>query len=385
MELETIEHAAEQVQAQVQDLLLGNSLIDWGIALGVLVATLTVIGIVKWLLINRLSAFAKRTSMYYDDAVIATIRSTRLWLLFFPALYFASRWLEIPDLGTRILKITGTIGFFVQIGLWLSTLTAELVDNSRRKAMSNNSAAATSLSAVGFVGKLIVWAIVLLLALDNLGIDVTALVAGLGVGGIAVALAVQNVLGDLFASLAIIIDKPFELGDFIIVDDYMGSVEHIGLKTTRVRSLGGEQIIFSNADLLGARVRNYKRMLERRIVFAFGVTYQTPPEQLRNIPGIVKEALDGCEEQARLDRAHFFKFGDSSLDFEVVYWMKTPDYNAYMDVQQKINLFLMERFASLEIDFAYPTRTLYVESSASDPDAPENDAGHEAPAQAPSA
>jgi small-conductance mechanosensitive channel len=210
------------------------------------------------------------------------------------------------------------------------------------------------------VVKVVLWAAVVLIALDNLGVHITTLVAGLGVGGIAVALAVQNILGDLFSSVTIILDKPFVIGDFIIVGDFLGSVEHIGLKTTRVRSLSGEQLVFANSDLLKSRIRNFKQMTERRIVFAFGVIYQTAADKLAAIPGLVREIVE-AQPQARFDRAHFKAFGGSSLDFEVVYWVTNPDYNLYMDIQQAINLGLFRRFAAEGIEFAYPTQTLYVE------------------------
>jgi len=199
----------------------------------------------------------------------------------------------------------------------------------------------------------------LLLALDNLGVNITALVAGMGIGGIAVALAAQNILGDLFASISIVLDKPFVINDFIIVGDYMGSVEHIGVKTTRIRSLSGEQIVFSNTDLLNSRVRNFKRMVERRVVFSFGVVYGTPAEKLEAIPGIVRgiiEAIDGT----RFDRAHFAKYGDSSLDFEVVYFVVTGDYNVYMDIQQAINLAIYRSFEDEGLGFAFPTQTIFL-------------------------
>lgn len=365
MNLENIEAAAGQaatgLQEQVERLMLGNSLVDWGYALAVLAGSLAVVALLKWLLVSRLSKVAQRTTIIFDDAVVAALRASQLWMLFFPALAFASGWLDLPKVVVLVLKGAGTIGMFLQVGLWFSTLTAELIDHSRRRAAANNSGAASSLSAVGFVARLVIWAFVLLLALDNLGVNITALVAGLGVGGIAVALAVQNVLGDLFASLSIVIDKPFELGDFIVIDSYMGNVEHVGLKTTRLRSLSGEQIVFSNADLLGARVRNFKRMAERRVLFTLGVPYQTTPAQLRQVPEILRDEFQRLPN-ARLERAHFFRFGDSSLDFEVVYWMKTPEYDAYMDTQQALNLALLERFSDAGIEFAYPTRTLVLDA-----------------------
>ena len=182
----------------------------------------------------------------------------------------------------------------------------------------------------------------------------------MGIGGIAVALALQNILGDLFASLSIVIDKPFVIGDFIVVDQLMGTVEHVGLKTTRLRSLGGEQLIFSNNDLLKSRISNYKRMMERRIVFGFGVTYQTPPEKLPLINEIVREII-GKQEQARFDRVHFKEYGESSLNFEAVYFVLSQDYNLYMDIQQAINLEMFRCFQKEGIEFAYPTRTLFIQ------------------------
>ena len=204
-----------------------------------------------------------------------------------------------------------------------------------------------------------IWSVIALVALDSLGINVTTVVAGLGIGGVAVALAVQNILGDLFASLSIILDKPFVMGDFLIIDEHMGSVEYIGLKTTRIRSLSGEQLIFSNSDLLKSRIRNYGRMFERRVVFNLGVTYSTPRDKLRRIPEIIRDAIN-AQEKTRFDRSHFMKYGDYALQFETVYYVKSPDYNIYMDIQQSIYFAIHEAFEREQIDFAYPTQKLLV-------------------------
>lgn len=203
------------------------------------------------------------------------------------------------------------------------------------------------------------WSVIVLLTLDNLGFDVTALVAGLGIGGVAVALAVQKILGDLFASLSIVLDKPFVIGDFIIVGEHLGTVEHIGLKTTRIRSLSGEQLIFSNSDLLGSRIRNFKRMYERRVVFTIGVVYQTPLEKLALIPSIIREIIES-QKPVRFDRSHFKEYGAFSLNFETVYWVQNPDFNTYMDIHQAINLEIYRRFTREGIEFAYPTQTLFI-------------------------
>jgi small-conductance mechanosensitive channel len=207
--------------------------------------------------------------------------------------------------------------------------------------------------------QIIVWTIGFLFLIDNLGFDITTLVAGLGIGGIAIALAAQTVLGDLFSYLVIFFDKPFEIGDFIIVEDKMGTVEYIGIKTTRIRTLSGEQLVCSNTDLTDSRVHNYKRMEERRIAFSFGVVYNTPAAKLKIIPPLVKKIIEDLEN-TRFDRAHFKSFGDFSLDFEVVYYVLSADYNIYMDKQQSINLRIFELFEKEQIEFAFPTQTLFV-------------------------
>jgi small-conductance mechanosensitive channel len=204
---------------------------------------------------------------------------------------------------------------------------------------------------------------VLLLVLDNLGVNITALVAGLGVGGVAVALAVQTILSDLLSSLSIALDKPFVIGDFLMVGDMLGSVEYVGLKTTRLRSLSGEQLVFSNTDLLGSRIRNFGRMYERRVAFNLGVTYQTTREQIRKVPAIIREAIE-TQDRTRFDRSHFKEYGAYSLNFESVYYINGPDYNQYMDIQQAINLTIHEGFEREGIDFAYPTQTLVLQQAA---------------------
>jgi small-conductance mechanosensitive channel len=186
------------------------------------------------------------------------------------------------------------------------------------------------------------------------------MVASLGIGGIAVALALQNVLGDLLASLSIVLDKPFVIGDMVVVGDLSGTVEHVGLKTTRVRSLSGEQLVFSNSDLLSSRIRNFKRMDERRVLFQIGVVYGTPRAKLEAIPGMVKEAVE-AQSNARFDRCHFKTFGASSLDFETVYYMRVPDYQAYMDTQHAINMAIYQRFEDEGLEFAFPTQTIFLE------------------------
>lgn len=341
-------------------LLLGNPLKQWLAALGIALLINLVVGLCKVVALRRLSELAQRTSTVADDVAVDVIGKTRQWLIFLVTLYIGSRSLDLPEHADGVLRGAATLGAFLQAGLWLGALLDFFIKRSRDRATAENPGAATSLAALSFLGRFLIWAAILLLMLANLGINVTALVAGLGVGGIAVALAVQNILGDLFASLSIVIDKPFVIGDFIIVDDYMGTVEHVGLKTTRVRSLSGEQLVFANSDLLKARLRNYKRMHERRAVFAFGMIYQTSAAQLARIPGIIRGIVEN-QPLTRFERAHFKSFGESSLDFEVVYWMLDPDYNQFMDTQQAVNLAIVSAFETEGLGFAYPTQSLFIE------------------------
>lgn len=276
------------------------------------------------------------------------------------ALYAGIRYLDLPSRAEDVLRLALIVVFFFQlalVGTYALTTWADSYERSKADPTLR-----TTFGAVRFLGQIAIWSLALLLALDNLGVDITALVAGLGIGGIAIAFALQNILGDLFASISIILDKPFEVGDFIIVGDMLGTVERVGIKTTRLRSLSGEQIVMSNNDLLQSRVRNYKRMNERRVVFSIGVTYDTPADKVEAIPGILRDAVE-AQEQARIDRAHFQKYGDFALIFEVVYYVLKPDYNLMMDVQQAINLLIFRRFAEEDISFAFPTQTIHLASN----------------------
>ena len=338
----------------------GNTLQTWLIALGFIFVTFLTLILIKKVMLRRLSVLAKRTETQLDDLLLDVLSTTKYYFLFFVSIYIGSNFFVLQQ---NIFKAWNKIFFavvIIQIAFWLGRGISFVISVNVKKRMVDDAASTTTISVLGFISKLLLWSIVLLLVLDNLGINITSLVAGLGIGGIAVALAVQNILGDLFASLSIVIDKPFVIGDFIVVDQLKGTVEHIGLKTTRLRSLGGEQLIFSNNDLLKSRIQNYKRMVERRIVFGFGVTYRTLPGKLPLINDIVREIILK-QEMARFERVHFKEYGESALNFEVVYFVKSQDYNLYMDIQQAINLEIFCRFQQEGIGFAYPTRTLFVQ------------------------
>lgn len=357
---------------------------SWAAALLVTLGSSAALILGRRLLKGRLKSRAEKSGRALDAIVAEVVAGTSIFVILMAALFAGSRFLKIPERTDSILKSLVIVALILQGGFWATALMGRWI---RRKMEAEEERRSAVVIILSFTGKLVIWSLVVLLSLENLGVDVTALIAGLGVGGIAVALAAQNILADLFASVSIALDRPFEIGDFIVVDDKLGTVEHIGLKTTRIRSLSGEELIFGNSDLLRSRIRNFKRMQNRRIVFSIGVTYDTPYGKLRRIPGIIREVIEK-QDDVRFDRAHFKEYGPYSLNFEVVYFVLNPDYNLYMDRQQAINLGIFERFEKEGIQFAYPTQTLYVrrETSATlvppaEPEAPQESKGPKARAR----
>jgi small-conductance mechanosensitive channel len=332
-----------------------------GIAAGVLLLVAVAVGFAR----RRLQGAAD-TAGDVDDFLLDVVRRTSLVLLVFPTLHLGARALMLPEDAASLLRTFMRLSLIAQTALWLAAVVDFFLRRYHRRRIESDPAAITTIRAFRFAALSGVWCIAVLVALDNLGVDITALVTGLGIGGVAIALATQNILGDLFASLSIVLDKPFVVGDFIRSGEHMGTVEQIGLKTTRVRSLTGEQLIFSNNDLLQSRIRNYQRMEERRVVFTIGVTYQTPAARLERIPSMVCEIIEHAGA-VRIDRAHFAALGASSYDFEFVYYVLSSDYNVYMDVQQAINLGIVRAFERAGIELAYPTRTLFVQPAAIPP------------------
>jgi len=344
----------------------GNSVETWLIALGIIVASFVILKVLQAIVARRLATIAKTTITQLDDLVVDVIGKTKFIFVLVASLYAGTSVLVLPPSVHRIVGVIFVLGLLLQVGFWGNALIGFWLNRMVKRRMAEDAASATTMSALGFLTRLILWSGVLLVGLDNIGVNITGLATGLGIGGIAVALAVQNVLGDLFASLSIVLDKPFVIGDFIIVDQYLGTVEYIGLKTTRVRSLSGEQVVFSNTDLLRSRIRNYKRMFERRVVFSVGIVYQTPAEKVEAVSTIIRKIIER-QKNARFDRAHFKAFGDSALQYEVVYYVTNSDFNVYMDIQQAINLEILRTFRREGIEFAYPTQTLFVEQSGEAP------------------
>lgn len=338
---------------------LGNTLDRWLIALAIAVAAYLALRLLAKVLSSRIQAIANRRQIDWLSAMAELLKQVRRWFLLLAAIYFGSLALDLPTQYVNVIRAVAASGLLLQATLWGNALLTFAVQRYMQRRLETDAATATTIKAVGFLARVALWAVAILMVLDQLGFEITTMLAGLGIGGVAIALASQNILGDLFASMSIVLDKPFVLGDFILVGDKVGSVEHIGLKTTRLRALSGEQLVFSNNDLLASRIHNFKRMNERRILFTLGVTYQTPADKLARIPQIIREVVE-LQEQTRFDRAHFKQYGDFALLFETVYYVLSPDYSLYMDAQQAINMALFQRFEAEAIEFAYPTQMVYL-------------------------
>jgi small-conductance mechanosensitive channel len=340
----------------------GNTIETWLIALGVSIGLLLAVKLIRDLLVRRFFKLDQSRADDINALIAAIVKSVSMPIVALLFLHIGAQGLDIPEKLSIWFAALAMIAVIIQIARWGNVFISFGFKRYQKKHALDNGERITTLRALSFVGRTALFTIAALLALDNVpGVKITTLVASLGIGGIAVAMALQNILGDIFASLSILLDKPFVIGDFIIVETHMGTVEYIGLKTTRIRSLSGEQLVFSNSDLLKSRIRNYKRMAERRVVFSIGVVYQTDYEALKKIPGIIRKIIEN-QDAVRFDRAHFQGYGDFSLDFEIVYYVLSPDYNLYMDIQQAINLELFRQFEAQNIRFAFPTRTVFLKA-----------------------
>lgn len=340
----------------------GNTVEQYLIAVGIVLGILVLIKIFEQIVLAHVRKWARKTETDIDDEIVKVAASVPSVIYDFVAIYIALRTLNVHSV---IQKIADVI-LIVMVIFWVTKAASDLIEFILYKIASKKGAKkrekTTTYFALSLIAKIILWSVGFLLILSNLGVNISALVASLGIGGIAIALAVQNILGDMFSSFTIYFDKPFEIGDFIIVGDHQGTVKKIGLKTTRVTSLQGEEIVISNQELTSTRVRNFKKMKRRRIVFQFGVTYDTPTKKLKLIHGIVKSAVKKAK-LAELDRVHFREFGDSALKFEVVYFLNTREYGEYMDTQQAINFDIKDGLEKEKIEMAFPTQTLYVKKA----------------------
>ncbi len=337
---------------------LNNRVLDYLICVGVFLLSVIIIKIFEVIILKRLKKWAEKTTTTLDDFVVGIFERVITPFLYLGALYLS---IQILTLNAFLAKVVNVLGiavltiFTVRVASLLITYGFE---NYSRKTRQS-SATDYSLKGILKVIKFILWSGAVIFFLDNLGFKISAVIAGLGIGGVAIALAAQAVLKDLFSYFSILFDRPFEVGDFVIVGDLLGTIEHIGIKTTRIRSLGGEQLVFSNSDLTNSRVRNYKRMQKRRVVFKLGVVYNTSLKTLKEIPQIIEKAIKSIKDTV-FDRAHFSSYGDFNLVFEVVYYVLSSDYNKYMDIQQEINFLIKEEFEKKKIEFAFPTQTIHL-------------------------
>lgn len=349
-----------QVEKLVEATYMGNTLWQLTVAASIAVAMFFVLLLVRRAVSSRYATLAATPETELLELPLHMASRTGVLFLLVASVFVAAQWLVLPTPVSRALKTLFTIATFWQIGIWTTIGVLGALDRKRRTTLANDAAAASSIGVIGFVARATIWSFVLLLTLDNLGIEIKPLLAGLGIGGIAVALAAQNILGDLFASLSITLDRPFVVGDALQVDDFSGTVEYIGVKSTRLRSVSGEQIIMPNANLLSSRVRNHSRLLQRRVVLNISVDQQTSVDLLREVPGKLRQLIES-HQPIRFDRAHFARIGVSSFDFEAVYFVLTNDYARHMDILQDINLRLVQWFGDNSIMLATPQRVYYVD------------------------
>jgi small-conductance mechanosensitive channel len=339
--------------------LLGFTLRELGFATLIFIATWLFLFLFKFVILKKLEKLATKTDNKIDDIAIDVLKGLGWPLYAWISIYLSTLYLEMPTAYDIFMRY-----FLLAILVYYAIKSLTIIINDTKKIIleKQESQDIHDTALVDFLSSLakgIVWLFAILFVLSNLGVQITTFIAGLGIGGLAVAIALQGVLADLFASITIYFDKPFRVGDFIVLGADSGVVQKIGIKTTRIKTLQGQELVVSNKELTESRVHNYKRMEKRRIVFDFGVTYETPTSKMKKIPKIVAQIfkkVDGAD----LDRVHFKAFNDFSLDYEVVYFVRTNDYAKYMDIQQDVNLGIKSSFEKEKIDMAYPTQTLYV-------------------------
>ncbi|MFH1181912.1 MAG: mechanosensitive ion channel family protein [Candidatus Woesearchaeota archaeon] len=340
--------------------LLGATGRDYLKAIIAVIATLVLLKIFKFVILKRLKAIAAKSETRLDDLICKIFDDIGWPFYILVGIYFGLKFLHFANALQKALDYVVLAIIIYYIGRILQDVIDYVMQSMIKKKQGDAEASPDPvIMLLGTLIKIAVWTIMILFLVSNLGFNITSLVAGLGIGGIAVALALQNILGDIFSSFSIYFDKPFKPGDFIVVGDQMGTVKYIGIKSTRIQSLRGEEVTLSNRELTTARVQNFKRMQKRRVEFAFGVTYQTPVKKLKLAKEMVKKVVSDIN-LAELDRVNFKQYGDFSLVFEVVFYVKSSDYNTYMNVREQINLGIKERFEKEHIEFAYPTQTVFL-------------------------
>ena len=333
----------------------GNSIEQYLFALGILLLTVVVIKIFKMYILGRIKKLAEKTDTLVDDVIITSIERIGIKFYLAVALYIALRLLVLPVFVydvTYAMMVMIIVYYLVRVGIiWIEFFT--------KRVQEDKESDPHSIEIVGKIVKVVLWVVAGVFILQFLGYDVTTLVAGLGIGGIAIAFALQNVLSDIFASFTIYYDKPFKKGDYIVIGQDSGTVITTGLKSTRIQTLQGDELVISNKLLTEERIHNYKKMRERRINFQFGIEYGTPTKKMKKIESIVQKIFEDIPE-AKLHSIKFFKFGDFSLIYDVIYFVKNRDYLVYQTVQEKINFGIKEAFEKEKINMAFPTHKLYI-------------------------
>ncbi|WP_114783937.1 mechanosensitive ion channel family protein [Botryobacter ruber] len=337
-----------------------NSVEDYFIALAIILIGSILVAAFRRIVLQKVKKWTSRTNTHLDNYVVESADRFGIPALYVGVIYIGLNYLLLAEKVKDAIYAITTVAVTILVIRFVSN-TVKLLLQSYIRRQDNGEEKVKQLQGINLIISVIIWFVGLMFLFDNLGYDITAIVAGLGIGGIAVALAAQNILGDLFNYFVIFFDRPFEVGDFVVIDDKNGVIENIGVKTTRIKTLSGEQLVVSNSDLTNSRIHNYKRMQRRRVVFKLNVTYQTSLENLRKIPDVIKAAVL-AQSPVEFDRSHFVSYGDSSLDFETVYYILDSDYTVYMNIHQQINLRIFEEFAKMGVEFAYPTRTLFVQT-----------------------
>ncbi|TPW20457.1 MAG: mechanosensitive ion channel protein MscS [Elusimicrobia bacterium] len=336
---------------------LGNPVKSWLAAGAAFAAFLSAGFFLKRVVLGRLRALAERTDTGLDDAFVRALAAVRGWELAFVALALAARSLYVPPAVDRALHVGLVLVASFRAAAFLQEVMNYLWRSATAEVVEGDPTSRSALRNVEYVLSALVWLGAVLFVLDNLGVNITTAVAGLGIGGIAVAMAAQQILGDLFSSFVIFMDKPFRVGDTISVDGLAGTVENVGLKTTHVRSVSGEMLVFSNSDLTRSRLKNFKQLTERRGVIAFSVPFDTPRAKLALVPGLVNAAFQG-KTAARFDRAHYTGFSPSGHQFEAVWFAVSEDLTVFMNLQQAVHLDLLDSLEREKISLAYPTQTV---------------------------
>lgn len=340
---------------------LNNSGKDYLVAIIIFFSLLVVFKIIEVIVLIKLEQMAKKTKTDIDDILVEIVKGVKPPIYFLLSLYLSFKFLHFSVFANKVadgfLILVLVYQTVTSIQIFVDFLAVKLTKKEGAKMRSTSKEAIKNLS---IIIKISIWVLAFLIILSNWGVNITSVIAGLGIGGIAIAFALQSILEDIFSSFSIFIDKPFEIEDFITIGDDMGTVEKIGIKSTRIKTLQGEELVVSNKELTSTRVHNYKKMEKRRVVFALGACYETPTEKLEKVPQVIKEVIEKVK-LAAFDRAHFKDYGDFSLNFEIVYYISSNDYNTYMDVQQEINFEIKRKFEEMGIEFAYPTQTVLLQ------------------------